>query len=110
MKNWVNKILDKFSYVKGLHKVNEELRKSMHILNVENSRITNVLTNEEQNQAKAMGVIAYLINEPHLICEDKHGDKYIVVRDVDMEKYRSIGLVTAREFPMNATRIKVQMK
>lgn len=100
----IEKILQRFSYVRKIEEGNKVL----------NARIGSLLAAEEEQgnlivrymeeleklqkeNDKYKTLIAFLVNETHLVMEDAIGQKYVPIKADKLEKYKGDIVVTMKE-------------
>ena len=83
------KILNKIPYVKDLKHENDILRKANHIWKKEARKLLDENEMLKSENQELRSYIGYLVNEPHIVMENKDG-RYFPVDPSKLEKYQDV--------------------
>lgn len=98
----IEKILQRFSYVR---KIEEEEQGNLIIKYMEE------LDKLQKENDKYKTLIAFLVNETHLVMEDTIGQKYVPIKADKLEKYKGDIVVAMKETaPVKGYRLYARVK
>ena len=98
------KILNKIPYVKHLKHENDILRKANHIWKKEARKLLDENEMLKSENQELRSYIGYLVNEPHIVMENKDG-RYFPVDPSTLEKYQDVEIKKVQVPPWNNLRI-----
>lgn len=100
----IEKILQRFSYVRKIEEGNKVLNARIgSLLAVEEEqgnlivRYMEELEKLQKENDKYKTLIAFLVNETHLVMEDTIGQKYVPIKAATLEKYQGDVVATIKE-------------
>ena len=102
------KILNKIPYVKDLKHENDILRKSNHIWKKEVRKLLDENEMLKSENQELRSYIGYLVNEPHIVMENKDGRYFPVDSDI-LEKYQNVEIKKVQVPPWNNLRIYAEV-
>lgn len=98
------KILNKIPCVKDLKHENDILRKSNHIWKKEARKLLDENEMLKSENQELRSYIGYLVNEAHIVMENKDG-RYFPVNSDTLEKYQDVEIKKVQVPPWNNLRI-----
>lgn len=102
------KILNKIPYVKDLKHENDILRKANHIWKKEARKLLDENEMLKSENQELRSYIGYLVNEPHIVMEDKDG-RFFQVDPSTLEKYQDVEIKKVQVPPWNNLRIYAEV-